>query len=235
MGWFGGRKGTADAASSVVDRSGDAASGDSGVAHLKELFNKYDLDGNGAISKDELRLALKDARLPSYHADEIFDIADANKDGEIDFGEFSSYVKSKEETLRRTFDKFDVSRTGTISEGDMLNVLEHMGLHPTTSDLKNLMSAFGRSGGGGSSAPKESCEVSYQEFRDAFALLNPVDFSKLADEWMHYSGEHASTGGGTTTEKSSSSWHSAAAGGLGAAISRTAVAPLERIRMQMIA
>ena len=107
----------------------------------------------------------------------------------------------------------------------MLHVLSDMHLHPTASDVQKLIDIFDDTHSG---------SITWSEFRDHLLLLNPADFSKIADEWMHYSGEHGSTGGGTKTG-TGAKWHAAAAGGIGAAISRTCVAPLERLRMQMIA
>ena len=96
-----------------------------------------------------------------------------------------------------------------------------MDLHPTAKDVELLMGILDDDHTG---------QISYDEFREHFALLNPVDFSKLADEWMHHSGESVIGG---ISSKPAQKWHTAASGGIAAAISRTVVAPLERLRMQM--
>eukprot|EP00520_Triparma_pacifica_P006964 CAMPEP_0118640684 /NCGR_PEP_ID=MMETSP0785-20121206/4883_1 /TAXON_ID=91992 /ORGANISM="Bolidomonas pacifica, Strain CCMP 1866" /LENGTH=444 /DNA_ID=CAMNT_0006532085 /DNA_START=10 /DNA_END=1341 /DNA_ORIENTATION=+ len=209
MGWFG-------------KKEAKAAPNDDN--HIENLFEKYDKDDSGAIDQDELKAALAEMKLPAYHAEEIFDTIDTNHDGKIDLKEFTTYVEAKESVLKKTFDKF---RRGNdkISSEDMLHVLDDMHLHPTAQDIKKLMDIFD---------DDHSGEVSWDEFRDHLVLLNPADFSKIADEWMHYSGEHGATGGGTI-KATGAKWHAAAAGGIGAAISRTCVAPLERLRMQMIA
>ena len=84
-------------------------------------------------------------------------------------------------------------------------------------------------------------EISYDEFRHALLFLNPTDFALFADDWMHYASaddlgtSHASTHPTTkATTKGPPTWLNGLAGAISAAISRTAVAPLERLRFQMI-
>lgn len=130
-------------------------------------------------------------------------------------------MAQKEKLLHSTFTQFDKSNTGFINKGDLANVLDEMDLHPTAKDVDILMDILD---------DDHSGQISYSEFRDHFILLNPVDFSKLADEWMHHSGD-AVIGG--ISNKPADGFHKAASGGISAAISRSVVAPLERLRMQM--
>ncbi|GMI01172.1 hypothetical protein TrST_g826 [Triparma strigata] len=190
-------------------------------SEIRATFDRYDTDNSGSLSLTELEAALKDSRLPAYHAKEVFEIADTNHDGKIDYKEFEVFVTQKEHLLHSTFVKFDKSRTGYINKEDLNNVLTEMDLHPTKKDVDVLMEILD---------DDKSGQISYSEFRDHFILLNPVDFSKLADEWMHHSGD-AVIGG--ISNKPADGYHKAASGGISAAISRTVVAPLERLRMQM--
>ncbi|GMH70693.1 hypothetical protein TrLO_g13248 [Triparma laevis f. longispina] len=191
------------------------------TAEVQAIFDRYDYDKSGSLSLSELERALKDSKLPAYHAKEVFDVADTNHDGKIDFPEFHNFVAQKEKLLHSTFTQFDKSNTGFINKGDLANVLDEMDLHPTAKDVDILMDILD---------DDHSGQISYSEFRDHFILLNPVDFSKLADEWMHHSGD-AVIGG--ISNKPADGFHKAASGGISAAISRSVVAPLERLRMQM--
>ena len=82
---------------------------------LRRMFSKYDKDQSGGISKLELEKALIEARLPPSHAKEIFQEADSNHDGKIDYAEFSTFVTKKELILKSTFEQFDKSKTGFIT------------------------------------------------------------------------------------------------------------------------
>merc|ERR1712013_677303 len=55
-----------------------------------EAFKKIDLNGDGQISKDEMRAASlhNGTKLNAIEVDSIFSLGDANGDGEIDLDEF---------------------------------------------------------------------------------------------------------------------------------------------------
>ena len=83
---------------------------------LRKSFSKYDKDGSGSIDRKELEQALKAARLPTNHADEILAEADLDHNGEISYKEFKLYVTKKEALLKSTFEQFDKSKTGFITK-----------------------------------------------------------------------------------------------------------------------
>lgn len=46
------------------------------TAEVQAIFDRYDYDKSGSLSLSELERALKDSKLPAYHAKEVFDVAD---------------------------------------------------------------------------------------------------------------------------------------------------------------
>ena len=91
-------------------------------------------------------------------------------------------------------------------------------------------------------------KLEFSEFRNFMLLANPTgrftDWSVLADGWLeHVADEIGGPSGmdvGTASEKVGGGkkdgppvWTSAVAGAIGNAFSRTAIAPLERTRMQV--
>jgi calmodulin len=64
---------------------------------LKQAFAVFDADGNGKISKSELRRVMEmlGERLSEAQIDEMMREADENKDGEIDFQEFKRMMAGK--------------------------------------------------------------------------------------------------------------------------------------------
>jgi calcium-dependent protein kinase len=63
------------------------------LARLLQAFKAFDQDNNGKISKDELVAILKSSGMSKDELDEIVEIADKNKDGEIDFEEFRIIIQ----------------------------------------------------------------------------------------------------------------------------------------------
>eukprot|EP00210_Caulerpa_lentillifera_P007276 g6958.t1 len=59
---------------------------------LINAFKKFDTDNSGAISKDELRQALREHSCAIEEIEQILEEADTNKDGEIDFEEFRNMM-----------------------------------------------------------------------------------------------------------------------------------------------
>ena len=59
---------------------------------VRKIFEKYDVDGSGTISRDEFKKAVEDkyrSKLKDYEIDNMMDAADKNeKDGLIDYEEF---------------------------------------------------------------------------------------------------------------------------------------------------
>lgn len=60
---------------------------------LKAAFKLYDLDGSGKISTLEFIQTLRGSGIEDQVIKEIVEIADRNKDGEIDFEEFQEYMR----------------------------------------------------------------------------------------------------------------------------------------------
>ena len=67
-------------------------------AEIKAAFKQYDLDGNGYISKGEVRLVF--ARMgiePTNAVDAFFKKADLNRDGRIDYEEFTQFYLNQKQ------------------------------------------------------------------------------------------------------------------------------------------
>lgn len=59
---------------------------------IRDAFARYDADGNGKISKEELRAVLCILGMTEENADCLFDAADANKDQFLDYDEFLGFI-----------------------------------------------------------------------------------------------------------------------------------------------
>jgi hypothetical protein len=75
------------------------AGGGSDVGLLLKAFQRWDDDGNGWISEEELVTVLTklDPQFTAEMARTLFEVADLNKDGKIDYTEFSKWIGETKE------------------------------------------------------------------------------------------------------------------------------------------
>ena len=103
---------------------------------LRTSFNQFDENGDGMIQRSEFLKAYR-AMNPNVandemdeRANEIFDHADADGSGEIDFGEWCTATINQQELLsepnmRAAFRLFDKDDSGTIEAQEIAAILGH--------------------------------------------------------------------------------------------------------------
>ncbi|XP_008140064.2 calcineurin subunit B type 2 [Eptesicus fuscus] len=100
------------------------------IKRLGKRFKKLDVDSSGALSADEL-LSLPEL----WHnplAQRVFEVFDADGDGEVDFEEFVAGTSQfslrgdEEQKLRFAFNVYDMDKDGYISNGELFQVLKMM-------------------------------------------------------------------------------------------------------------
>ena len=237
---MGGRTSKAAAAPTAAAGAASAADAHMTPASIKKLFEEIDEDKSGTLEKEEVRHMLARLKLPSYLAERMMSEADVNHDGKIDLAEFTEWATQKEAEIEKLFSEIDTDHSRSISRAEIDAWLAAHRVKASAEDEAKLIDKFHHSPAG---------EISYAEFRDLLIFFNPTDFALLADDWMHHasaddlgvhvhtaSGAAAPTATGDTLKAKflSSAAVSGYAGAISAAISRTAVAPLERLRFQMI-
>ncbi|KAG4190542.1 hypothetical protein ERO13_A07G037700v2 [Gossypium hirsutum] len=144
---------TCSSAGSVVPSGPKAATQEkrdsNKVVELKRVFATFDKNGDGFITKQELRESLKNIRvlMTEKEVEDMVVKVDANGDGLIDFDEFcilcqtmdggtdASGTRLKEddgmngeEELKEAFDVFDKDKDGLISFEELGSVLFSLGL-----------------------------------------------------------------------------------------------------------
>jgi calcium-dependent protein kinase len=138
------------------------------IKRLKEEFDKFDINKDGEISKEELIKYLE--KLYPYpeavkKADEIFDEIDFNHDGCINFSEFltANFKKEKllsEKTLQKTFNLLDLDGNGYITLDELK---ESMPIEITSKiEWRELIEEVDKDGDN---------QISFQEFKDMMQKL----------------------------------------------------------------
>lgn len=72
-----------------------------------ELFDQLDLNKDGRIDVVELRTGLASRGLSRASVDKIVHAGDTNQDGELDFEEFTQYLRTHERQLKLVFSSLD--------------------------------------------------------------------------------------------------------------------------------
>jgi len=206
--------------------------GTSFAEEIYKTFKELDTDNSGTLDFKEVQTGLQNLKYPSNYAYDVFTQLDKDKDSQIDFNEFKEWVELKHDDMKFLFDSVDTDKSGFISIDELKVMLYHLDLPVKNSRI--LMSKLDKDG---------DQQISFQEFRSGFALLQPSHFSSLKDTWMEYESDSdlagvsaidVSRSAKREESKNVPAWTSAVAGGVGNSFSRTVIAPLERTRVQMI-
>lgn len=113
-----------------------AARGGKGVIGLERQFKIFDLDGSGALDREEFKKAINDYKLEmdERDLDNLFKIFDKDADNKIDYQEFMETILGKMNEFRlnlvmKAFDTLDENGSGTI-DFDEITKVYNAKLHP---------------------------------------------------------------------------------------------------------
>merc|ERR1719402_2173443 len=115
------------------------------VSSVKEAFKKFDADGDGQISRQEVMQGASSCglKLSSEEVDTLFILGDKDNNGQIDFSEFAEImIPSAPERIAKlkkcfrnraeiesAFKRFDTNKDGAISFQEMKTGLNTCGLN----------------------------------------------------------------------------------------------------------
>ncbi|KAK8507806.1 hypothetical protein V6N11_045979 [Hibiscus sabdariffa] len=140
------------------------------VEEMREVFNKFDRNGDGKISRDELKSVLDalGSAPSSDEVDRIMSAMDKDGNGYVDLDEFIAFqgtnVKGGDDgqcqcgnkELRDAFDMYDLDKNGLISANELHAVLKRLGEKCSLSDCRRMISQVDKDGDG---------YVNFEEFK----------------------------------------------------------------------
>ncbi|CAM5999454.1 unnamed protein product, partial [Sphagnum balticum] len=138
------------------------------VEALKKTFAKFDSDGDGKISLDELTVALNASgkKTSKMEAKMLMNQVDKSRKGYIVFEEFASYMTTPTTTVRdvvkERFAVFDKDGDGFITRDEMNSIVKELDLGSewTPAVINKLFTDADSNGDG---------MIDFEEFREAFA------------------------------------------------------------------
>ncbi|KAL4237852.1 hypothetical protein ACF0H5_002564 [Mactra antiquata] len=130
---------------------------------FKASFSLFDRDGDGKVSKDELRTAMRSlGQNPTEdELNEIMNEVDKDGNGTIDYDEFVNLMSKRslevneEDELRKSFKVFDKNGDGLISFEELKYVMTHMGERLSDTEVTNMLQQADTDGDG---------QINYEEF-----------------------------------------------------------------------
>ncbi|XP_026077847.1 calcium-binding mitochondrial carrier protein SCaMC-3 isoform X3 [Carassius auratus] len=194
-----------------------------------ELFEQLDLNKNGLIDVNELRVGLA-ARGLSWSSveEQIVRAGDINLDGQLDFEEFTEYLRSHEKRLKLMFRSLDRNNDGQLDVGEIQQSLHNLGVDVTLEQAAKILQSMDKD---------HSLTIDWFEWRDHF-LFNPLhNMEEIAQYWKHSVmldiGELLTVPDEFSEKEKQSGyvWRQLMAGAVAGSVSRTGTAPLDRLKV----
>ncbi|KAK3586972.1 hypothetical protein CHS0354_026687 [Potamilus streckersoni] len=196
---------------------------------LSALFEKIDRNKDGRIDIDDLSEALQSMNVPTVpgHAQEFMK-HDKDRDGKIDFQEFLQYVQEHEDKLRLYFRRIDVNQDGIIDAAEIQESFRKLGANLDRTEAERLLKRMDKDG---------TLKIDWDEWREYLVLSPSTDFSDILHYWRHSTiidiGDNTIIPDDFTEKEMQTGmwWRHLVAGGAAGAVSRTATAPLDRLKV----
>uniref|UniRef100_A0A8C1ZLI3 Solute carrier family 25 member 23a n=1 Tax=Cyprinus carpio TaxID=7962 RepID=A0A8C1ZLI3_CYPCA len=183
-----------------------------------ELFEQLDLNKNGLIDVNELRIGLA----------QIVRAGDVDLDGQLDFEEFTEYLRSHEKRLKLMFRSLDRNNDGQLDVGEIQQSLHSLGVDVTLEQAAKILQSMDTD---------HSMTIDWFEWRDHF-LFNPLhNMEEIAQYWKHSVmldiGELLTVPDEFSEKEKQSGfvWRQLMAGAVAGSVSRTGTAPLDRLKV----
>ncbi|XP_016534808.1 solute carrier family 25 member 24, like isoform X6 [Poecilia formosa] len=199
---------------------------------FRGLFVKLDQNKDGFISMAELHEEMRKHGIISGDGkvQHIMESYDKDKDGLLDYKEFLSYMMDREKKWKIHFHDLDKNNCGVIDQEDIMCLFKELGVVISKPNAKTIIQMMDKD---------KSMTVDWDEFLH-YIILNPVDnIGELVSSWKHSLVFDVGESRAMPIEfpdnvSGFGAWKTfVLSAGLADAVSRTATAPIDRLKTQL--
>lgn len=182
------------------------------------------------ITSTDISRLLDQYNIPSSPSliSQILAELDLNHDGKVTVEEFNTYCADKDKKLQTIFQEIDSNKDLHLSKDEIKLALQKLGAASTDDQIDFLINFLDTS---------KDKKISFSEFRNFVFLLPVQNIMSVFDHWSKASmvdlglGESCCLPDEIKTSKKGETIAIFVAGGVAGAISRTATAPLDRLKV----
>ncbi|KAL2003207.1 hypothetical protein VTN02DRAFT_4614 [Thermoascus thermophilus] len=198
---------------------------------IAKLWEALDTRREGQIGFNGLKKGLKKIDHPLKNADNILrsvmQTVDTNGDGHIQYNEFRVFVDYAEKELWHLFQSIDRNHNGEIDKGELRAAFAKAGVTVSSAKLDEFFAEVDTNRDG---------VISYEEWRDFLLFLPAKSSSDLRAVLSYYSATgNLDPEGDVHINEPLQGLGYFLAGGIAGVVSRTATAPLDRLKVYLIA
>eukprot|EP00898_Chlorokybus_atmophyticus_P004877 jgi/Chlat1/5390/Chrsp35S05220 len=185
------------------------------------------------IDKESLREGLRKLKLPcgDSYVEGLIRAADTNHDGKLDYAEFERFVDERDKEVGAVFDALDMDRSGLLYPHEVAEGFNRLGIKCSERTAKALITSLD--------------QLDYHEFRRGLMLLPALSAAAIFQYWERATAiDLGDTDFTLPDEPAESGPHTSATanalrnllcGAIAGVFSRTATAPIDRLKTLMMA
>lgn len=197
---------------------------------IAKLWRNLDTAEEGHIDIKGLRKGLRKIDHPLKNADallhDVLNVVDTSGDGRIQFNEFRVFIEHAERELYQLFENIDRDNSGSLDKDEIRQAFARSGVVVSNAKIDQFFNEIDTNNDG---------KISFEEWRD-FLLFVPHGAPNLRAIISYYSAAASvNQEGDVHVNDTLQGLGYFIAGGMAGMISRTATAPLDRLKVYLIA
>ena len=195
---------------------------DRAVSKLRKAFSEVDKNEDHKIDWDEIQDCCSKLNIKLDEIDYFsFSECDRSKDGRLNFREFCEFVEKR---LFKVFQSIDSDHDGSLDAYEIQKCLEKLSKPLSIRKIKAIIAGMDKNDDG---------LIDFEEFSDFFADMPTANIASVAEKWANGFGIDIGSDQvpASLPPAEVPLWRFMLAGGCGGVVSRTATAPLEKIKI----
>jgi solute carrier family 25 (mitochondrial phosphate transporter), member 23/24/25/41 len=191
---------------------------------IAELWKSIDTDGDGLITREQLRAGLRRRGVPftANGLNRVMRLFDSDADGSLNYAEFAAFIQLQQHQLRLAWAELDPTDTGRISARDVEQFAMRMNVKLSHAEVARLIATIDRDNCG---------SVDRAEFTRYFlALTGDLHAEGVFEAWLKESAIGSIQVSDPEGRAKTPTWVLLAAGAIAGMLSRTLTAPMDRLK-----